>query len=61
VCIKVKYPFWVTKRQFGHAMVRNLGLKKNTAQLIALLASSQAHDFVHSMTVYAGPLGLELL
>ena len=35
---KVEHPFRVIKRQFGHVKVRYRGLKKNTAQLITLLA-----------------------
>ena len=35
---KVEHPFRVLKRQFGFVKVRYCGLKKNTAQLITLLA-----------------------
>ncbi|MDB0554414.1 IS5 family transposase, partial [Ralstonia solanacearum] len=37
---KVEHPFRVIKRQFGYAMVRYRGLKKNTAQLMTLFALS---------------------
>ena len=37
---KVEPPFRVIKRQFGRALVRYRGLKKNTAQLITLFALS---------------------
>lgn len=37
---KVEHPFRVIKRQFGFVKVRYRGLKKNTAQLITLLALS---------------------
>ena len=37
---KVEHPFRVIKRQFGYVKVRYRGLKKNTAQLITLLALS---------------------
>ena len=37
---KVEHPFRVIKRQFGHVKVRYRGLKKNTAQLVTLFASS---------------------
>ena len=37
---KVEHPFRVLKRQFGFVKVRYCGLKKNTAQLITLLALS---------------------
>ena len=37
---KVEHPFRVIKRQFGFVKVRYRGLKKNTAQIIALFALS---------------------
>ena len=37
---KVEHPFRVIKRRFGYTKVRYRGLKKNTAQLIALFALS---------------------
>jgi transposase, IS5 family len=37
---KVKHPFRVIKRQFGHVKVRYRGLAKNTAQLPTLFALS---------------------
>lgn len=37
---KVEHPFRVIKRQFGHVKVRYRGLKKNTAELVTLLALS---------------------
>jgi IS5 family transposase len=37
---KVEHPFRVIKRQFGYVKVRYRGLKKNTAQLVTLLALS---------------------
>ncbi len=37
---KVKHSFRVIKRQFGYARVRYRGLKKNTQQLVTLLALS---------------------
>lgn len=40
ICVKVKHPFCVVKRQFGHLKVRHRGLSKNTAQLTLLFALS---------------------
>lgn len=37
---KVKHPFRVIKRQFGHVKVRYRDLTKNTAQLLTLFALS---------------------
>jgi len=37
---KVEHPFRVLKRQFGYTQVRYRGLKKNTAQIVTLLALS---------------------
>ena len=37
---KVKHPFRVIKRQFGHVKVHYRELKKNTQQLITLFALS---------------------
>lgn len=37
---KLEHPFWVITRQFGHTKVRYRGLKKNTVQLITLVALS---------------------
>ena len=37
---KVKHPFRVIKRQFGHVKVRYRGLKKSTHQLMTLFALS---------------------
>ena len=37
---KVEHPFQGVKRQFGHVKVRYKGLKKNTQQLMTLLALS---------------------
>jgi len=40
----VEFPFRVVKRQWGHAMVRYRGLKKNTAQLHMLFALSNLYQ-----------------
>jgi len=37
---RVKHPFRMIKRQFGHVKVRYGGLKKNTAQLVTVFALS---------------------
>ena len=37
---KVEHPFRVIKRQFGFTKVRYRGLKKHTAQIVALFALS---------------------
>ena len=35
---KVEHPYWIIKRQFGHAKTRYRGLAKNRAQLFTLFA-----------------------
>src|SRR5471030_3190271 len=37
---KVEHPFRVAKRQFGYALVRSMGLAKNTTQPMTLFALS---------------------
>lgn len=39
---QVKHPHQVLKRQFGYVKVRYQGLKRNTAQMITLLARSNS-------------------
>ena len=40
----VEFPFRVVKRQWGHAMVRYRGLRKNTAQLHMLFALANLYQ-----------------
>ena len=46
---KVEHPFRVLKRQCGFTKVRYRGLRKNTAQIVALLALSNLRIRGHLM------------
>ena len=46
---KVEYPFRVIKRQFGYAMARYRGLKKNTLQLRTLFVLSNLWMVRHAL------------
>ena len=51
---KVERPFRVIKRQFGYLKTRYRGLKKNTAQVVTLIALANLYMARHRLLTHTG-------